>query len=284
MVTNDAKEDWVRREAGLIVGARPELVLEMKRRAGTDLLITQLGLFLKSAKAELGASVSPSTVAQAESLRTKAPHTARRLKVTKYLYPQLIEELTERIDACTAELARVEKFLSPKETTPRDRHDLRVLLGKEFIRRELLSNSLTCMRDNIVGETKIDYLIEFPDSASLEEARSALLIVRRRDRHHGPFRHSGSDNADLSGMKVRSSAVQAEIETLFRTQILSQQERERLQSSLVEAYQRAKEGDPSAHEEYLAAQEALQSVEMTASVIDERLRELTRQVEGNEAD
>lgn len=67
-VTNDAKDDWVRREAGLIVGARPELIAEFRERCGADFLITQLGRFLQIAKEELGASVSASTVAQAENL------------------------------------------------------------------------------------------------------------------------------------------------------------------------------------------------------------------------
>ncbi|WUW24323.1 PIN domain-containing protein [Streptomyces sp. NBC_01463] len=69
LVTNDAKEDWVRKEAGLIIGARPELVAEMRQRAGVDFLITQLAGFLNIAKKQLGASVSDSTVAQAENVQ-----------------------------------------------------------------------------------------------------------------------------------------------------------------------------------------------------------------------
>lgn len=72
-VTNDAKEDWLRREAGLIVGARPELVLEFRNRCNEDFLITQLGRFLQIAKEELGASVSESTVQQAENVARHEP-------------------------------------------------------------------------------------------------------------------------------------------------------------------------------------------------------------------
>lgn len=68
LVTNDTKEDWVRREAGLIIGARPELIAEFKERCGTDLLVAQLSLFLQIAKESLGAAVSASTVAQAENV------------------------------------------------------------------------------------------------------------------------------------------------------------------------------------------------------------------------
>ncbi|WP_432178785.1 PIN-like domain-containing protein [Streptomyces sp. NBC_00063] len=66
-VTNDAKDDWVRKEAGLIVGARPELVAEFEERCKSDFLIMQLGRFLQIAKEVLGVSISESTVAQAEN-------------------------------------------------------------------------------------------------------------------------------------------------------------------------------------------------------------------------
>ncbi|WP_405580774.1 PIN-like domain-containing protein [Streptomyces sp. NBC_01190] len=72
-VTNDAKEDWVRVEAGLIVGARPELFAEFSERCDADFLITQLGRFLQLAKEELDAPVSESTVAQAGIPRTRLP-------------------------------------------------------------------------------------------------------------------------------------------------------------------------------------------------------------------
>lgn len=68
LITNDAKEDWVKRQAGLIVGARPELIAELRARSGKDLLISQLAPFLQTVKEVLGAAVSPSTVAQASNL------------------------------------------------------------------------------------------------------------------------------------------------------------------------------------------------------------------------
>ncbi|MFG2259723.1 PIN domain-containing protein [Streptomyces mirabilis] len=68
-VTNDVKDDWVRKEANLVIGAHPSLLAEFKERCGTDFLVTQLGRFLQIAKEVLGASVSASTVAQAENTR-----------------------------------------------------------------------------------------------------------------------------------------------------------------------------------------------------------------------
>ncbi|MFB6526301.1 PIN-like domain-containing protein [Streptomyces sp. NPDC056399] len=71
LVTNDAKEDWIRRDANLIIGAHPSLIEEYKARCGAgDFLITQLDSFLRIAKEELGAVVSDSTMQQAKNLTT----------------------------------------------------------------------------------------------------------------------------------------------------------------------------------------------------------------------
>ncbi|WP_435283072.1 PIN domain-containing protein [Streptomyces koelreuteriae] len=69
-VTNDAKEDWIAKEGGLVIGAQPELIAEFKRRRnGGDFLIVQLSSFLKYAKEELGAAISLSTLEQAKNLQ-----------------------------------------------------------------------------------------------------------------------------------------------------------------------------------------------------------------------
>ena len=81
-VTNDAKEDWVRRQSGFIVGARPELIAEFTERCGQDFLLTQLGNFLRTAKEELKVDVSPSTVAQAENLQSQSG-ARRRMVISK---------------------------------------------------------------------------------------------------------------------------------------------------------------------------------------------------------
>ncbi|WP_427763302.1 PIN domain-containing protein [Streptomyces sp. DSM 41931] len=69
LVTNDIKDDWVKKEAGLVVGARPELLAEFRERCAQDLLMTQLPQFLGMAKEVLGASVSQSTMQQAKNVR-----------------------------------------------------------------------------------------------------------------------------------------------------------------------------------------------------------------------
>lgn len=72
-MTNDNKEDWIAKESGLPIGARPELIAEFKDRCnGADLLIVQLSTFLRFAKEELGAAISPSTLEQAKNLQDNA--------------------------------------------------------------------------------------------------------------------------------------------------------------------------------------------------------------------
>lgn len=64
-ITDDTKEDWVRREHGLTLGARPELREEMNREAGVPLFMLTTEAFLRHAKTYLGAEVSDETVDQA---------------------------------------------------------------------------------------------------------------------------------------------------------------------------------------------------------------------------
>ncbi|MCI4045611.1 PIN domain-containing protein [Streptomyces sp. TRM75563] len=92
LVTNDAKEDWVRQEAGITIGPRPELVREFKDRCGQDFLLTDLGTFLKVAKSELGAAISESTVAQAENIEENTP-TRKALHISLQEHDRVIEEL-----------------------------------------------------------------------------------------------------------------------------------------------------------------------------------------------
>jgi hypothetical protein len=68
LVTDDRKEDWVRREHGLTLGPRPELCEEMSAEAGVMFLLMSTATFLRHAKEYLSASVSPETVDQAREL------------------------------------------------------------------------------------------------------------------------------------------------------------------------------------------------------------------------
>jgi PIN like domain len=68
LVTDDRKEDWVRREHGLTIGARPELCEEMSAASGAPFLLMSTAAFLRHAKEYLSATVSPQTVEQAREL------------------------------------------------------------------------------------------------------------------------------------------------------------------------------------------------------------------------
>lgn len=68
LVTNEQKNDWVREDLGKKLGPRPELVAEMLRETGLPFHLISVQSFLIHAKKFLGATVSESTVAQAEQV------------------------------------------------------------------------------------------------------------------------------------------------------------------------------------------------------------------------
>ncbi|AZQ37414.1 hypothetical protein EJ357_31455 [Streptomyces cyaneochromogenes] len=61
-VTRDNKEDWVRRDREYRLGPRPELVAEMKDRAGVQFYLLRPSEFLALAQEHLGADVSKETL------------------------------------------------------------------------------------------------------------------------------------------------------------------------------------------------------------------------------
>jgi len=68
LVTDDQKEDWVRREHGLTLGPRPELYEEMTAATGAPFCLFSTATFLRYAEEYLSVSVSPETVDQAQEL------------------------------------------------------------------------------------------------------------------------------------------------------------------------------------------------------------------------
>lgn len=68
LVTDDRKEDWVRRTEGKTLGPRPELYEEMTAAAGAPFHLMTTATFLRHAKAYLSVTVSPETVEQAREL------------------------------------------------------------------------------------------------------------------------------------------------------------------------------------------------------------------------
>ncbi|MFB8403090.1 PIN domain-containing protein [Streptomyces sp. NPDC055912] len=113
LVTNDEKKDWVRKQAGLTVGPRPELLREFEQRCDTDFLLANLGLFLKVAKEKLDVSVSASTVAQAES-------TDRRIKVTdEEIYSLSSAELDTALEAVYSRLDGLTSIIHDPEIPTR---------------------------------------------------------------------------------------------------------------------------------------------------------------------
>jgi hypothetical protein len=68
LVSDDVKDDWVRREQGVPLGARHELREEMTREADVPFVIMTTEIFLRHAEKHLGATVSEETKDQAKEL------------------------------------------------------------------------------------------------------------------------------------------------------------------------------------------------------------------------
>lgn len=140
LVTNDQKEDWVLRGAGLPIGPRPELIAEFKERCGTDFLLTDLGTFLKIAKSKLGATVSESTVTQAENADlAESDRSLNSPRLSRQEYEELMlgllaerrhwhhRTLEASIDgtarvAAVAARRHIEQLLTELHDAPFDRH------------------------------------------------------------------------------------------------------------------------------------------------------------------
>ncbi len=95
LVTNDVKPDWVQKEAGFVVGARPELLKEFRERCDRDFLMTQLPHFLSMAKEVLGAAVSQSTMQQAENVHLINASETFLVTLPSHLYATIYNRLAD---------------------------------------------------------------------------------------------------------------------------------------------------------------------------------------------
>jgi hypothetical protein len=106
-ITSDVKDDWFHKAAGITVGARPELISEMRNRAGTDFLMLQLSNFLRAAKESLGAQVSEATY---EAAKNVALEPVRKNSETYHftmesrLYEEILAYLTAHVEHAMEEL------------------------------------------------------------------------------------------------------------------------------------------------------------------------------------
>lgn len=67
-ITNDQKEDWYRRQHGMTVGPRIELILEMQAEAGTQFHAQTLVRFLETAPSLLNSELADNTFVEASRL------------------------------------------------------------------------------------------------------------------------------------------------------------------------------------------------------------------------
>ncbi|MFI1713067.1 PIN domain-containing protein [Streptomyces litmocidini] len=132
-VTNDEKKDWVRKQAGITVGPRPELIAEFGKRCGTDFLLANLGLFLSVAKRKLGIAVSESTVAQAESVERRGKRRVEEYVVSHKDYLRIQSRIA-------SELQRLARAVREGGASSKERSSIRA-------RSEYLADLLELITD-----------------------------------------------------------------------------------------------------------------------------------------
>ncbi|MEU9226114.1 PIN domain-containing protein [Streptomyces massasporeus] len=105
-ITSDVKEDWFQKTAGITVGARSELIAEMRDRAQVDFLTLQLSNFLRESKEALGAKVSEDTYEAAKNASRETATSVPPITFTmdRDLYATLLRHLKDRTNQALTEL------------------------------------------------------------------------------------------------------------------------------------------------------------------------------------
>jgi len=87
LVTSDTKEDWFLRISGKTIGPRPELIAEMRLRAGVDFYLYATPGFLRYANEFLNAGIAPDAIREVQDLETArikridGPHSDLNIRV-----------------------------------------------------------------------------------------------------------------------------------------------------------------------------------------------------------
>ncbi|WP_307541095.1 PIN-like domain-containing protein [Streptomyces sp. V3I8] len=195
-ITNDTKEDWVRKESDLIVGARPELLSEFRKRCNADFMVTQLGRFLQIAKRELGAAISESTVAEAENppLRVGAED-IYRYEIPESQYIEMVSTLREYIDMTPEEVA--------EQSLARQRRHWRIIDDVERIVNHITKNPRLSGNDVILHMPLGDWQLAY---SMVQDKRKRQFGRDARDDFAAPH--------EVSQAWLHLSALEDEIKTL----------------------------------------------------------------------
>jgi len=157
LVSDDRKEDWIRREHGKTLGPRPELDEEMTAAARAPFHLMTTATFLQHAKEHLNVSVSPETVDQASELpddalreRQLAALDDRRDAAAVAALNMRLQDLTQDFARAEAEFVRAQRELGEAgRRRIRDgvfneetQHEIRARLAEAEDRRHLLQAML----------------------------------------------------------------------------------------------------------------------------------------------
>lgn len=185
LVSDDRKEDWVRREQGLTLGPRPELCEEMSAAASAPFFLMSTATFLRHAREYLRVSVSPETVDQAKELPGALDERASRILQARWVGLRVQRELTRRE---VAKAADREGAIASAIARERDKDN--------SAEQAQLEEELRATRtDREVGESRVAALMDEEGRVKAElellensSAVSGLLMRTLRDFIEGELR------------------------------------------------------------------------------------------------
>ncbi|MYW14235.1 DUF4935 domain-containing protein [Streptomyces sp. SID2955] len=116
-VSSDVKDDWFRRQAGFVIGPRPELVQEMAKEANSGYHHLTLAEFLGTASRALGVFVSTNTISRAKELERDRVRTVRKEELENLVATSrhAYSLSKERLDGLSVELDEVHRRILERE-------------------------------------------------------------------------------------------------------------------------------------------------------------------------
>jgi PIN like domain len=185
LVTDDRKEDWVRREHGLTLGPRPELCEEMSAAASAPFFLMSTATFLRHAREYLSVSVSPGTVNQANELpgaldERTATILVQHLEFLDFTRTQHEEAARDAAAAATAEraiLKAIERAADQDDSVSQARlkEELRVRQSEHALAKSRVAGLME-REERMRDEIKL--IVTNPDPNGLLEDTYHYLLKR----------------------------------------------------------------------------------------------------------
>ena len=182
-VTSDNKDDWYQIIKGKTVGARPELVRELMKETGAQLVMMNTTSFLFHAREYLDAEVSPETIRQSEVLPTSAQALDSRPQSEQRRQTRELEKLAKRVQSRQFEITVLEAAIADRlRTNPEDDSDeVKILRGRlQVVQRSerILAKRLNKMRaSQLLDEDEDEDEEAIPDRVNVSRALESVSDI-----------------------------------------------------------------------------------------------------------